>query len=165
MGKMGNFKTLDEENAAVVPLALQDGLTAVKYVRTHANELKIAGNKIGFIGFSAGATLTMSVIYSATDESRPNFVAPIYAYEKAIIGNEVPKVKTPIFIAVASDDQLGFVPHSINIYNKWFQAKQPTELHIYEKGGHGFGMRKSNITTDAWIEHFGLWLKMQGFLK
>lgn len=165
ISKMGNFKTLDEENAPVVPLATQDGLTAVKYVRDHAKELNLDPKKIGFMGFSAGGTLTMSVVYSADDSNRPNFVAPVYAYENAIIGTNMPKEKTPIFIAVASDDQLGFMPHSINIYRKWFDAKQPAELHIYEKGGHGFGMRKTGISTDNWIDNFGNWLKMQGYLK
>src|SRR6187200_1700892 len=95
----GNFKKLDSLNAPVIPLALQDGLTAVKYVRQHANEYKIDPNKIGFMGFSAGGTVTMCVVYSAKDENRSNFVAPIYAFAGAIIGTEVPKVKTPIFIA------------------------------------------------------------------
>lgn len=164
MGKMGDFKKLDEENAPIIPLAMNDGLEAVKYVRSHAKEFGIDPNRIGFMGFSAGATVTMSVVYNANDENRPNFVAPIYAYEKAVIGATIPKQKTPIFVAVASDDQLGLMPHSISIYNKWFEAKQPSELHIYEKGGHGFGMRKNNIPTDTWIERFGDWLKLQGFL-
>jgi acetyl esterase/lipase len=165
MGKMTNFKTLDEENNAVIPLATNDGMKAVKYVREHAAEYKIDPKCIGFMGFSAGGTLTMSVVYSADDSSRPNFVAPIYAYENAIIGSNMPKEKTPIFVAVAGDDQLGFMPHSINIYKKWFDAKQPAELHIYEKGGHGFGMRKTNTSSEGWIDNFGNWLKMQGYLK
>ncbi len=164
-GKMTDFKTLDEENAPIIPLAMADGLTAMKYVREHAKEMDINPNKIGFMGFSAGATLTMSVVYNAIEASRPNFVAPIYAYEKAIIGSEIPKVKTPIFIAVAGDDQLGLMPHSLNIYQKWFEAKQPAELHVYEKGGHGFGMHKQNIPTDTWYDRFGEWLKLQGYLK
>jgi lysophospholipase L1-like esterase len=117
------------------------------------------------MGFSAGGTLTMSVVYNATDSNRPNFVAPIYAYAGAIIGSEIPKTKTPMFVAVAGDDQLGLMPHSIDLYKKWFEAKQPTELHVYEKGGHGFGMRKQNIPTDTWHERFGEWLKLQGYLK
>ena len=164
MGKMGDFKKLDEENAPIIPLATADGQAAVKYVREHAKEMNINPERIGFMGFSAGGTLTMSVVYTATDESRPNFVAPIYAYENAILGSVVPKAKTPIFIAVAGDDQLGFMPHSINIYKKWFEAKQPAELHIYEKGGHGFGMRKQGLPTDTWYERFGEWLKLQGLL-
>lgn len=165
MGKMQNFKTLDDENAPIIPLAMADGLTAVKYVREHAKEMDINSEKIGFMGFSAGGTLTMSVVYNATDDSRPNFVAPIYAYEPAIIGTTPPSVKTPIFVAVAGDDQLGMMPMSINIYKKWFDAKHPAELHIYQKGGHGFGMRKQNLPTDTWHERFGEWLKLQGYLK
>lgn len=165
MGKMSNFKTLDEENAPVIPLAMQDGLTAMKYVRSHATEMNIDPKRIGFMGFSAGATLTMSVLYNADAESRPNFVAPIYAYKKAIIGSSIPSLKTPIFIAAASDDQLGLAPHSVDIYNEWLTAKQPAELHIYERGGHGFGMRKNNIPTDTWVDRFGDWLILQGFLK
>jgi acetyl esterase/lipase/lysophospholipase L1-like esterase len=151
MGKMGDFKKLDEENNPVVPLAMADGLAAMQYVRTHAADMDIDPNKIGFMGFSAGGTLTMSVVYNATDANRPNFIAPIYAYAGAIIGSTIPAAKTPIFVAVASDDQLGLMPHSVDIYKKWFDAKQPAELHIYEKGGHGFGMRKQN--------------KLQGYLK
>jgi acetyl esterase/lipase/lysophospholipase L1-like esterase len=163
--KMADFKKLDEENAPVVPLAMADGLAAMKYVRSHAKEMDIDPNKIGFMGFSAGGTLTMSVVYNATDENRPNFVAPIYAYAGAIIGSIIPTAKTPIFVAVAADDQLGLMPHSIDIYKKWFDAKQSAELHVYEKGGHGFGMRKQNIPTDTWYERFGDWLKLQGYLK
>jgi acetyl esterase/lipase len=158
-----NFKKLDSINAPVVALALQDGLTAVKYVRQHAADYKIDPDKIGFMGFSAGGTLTMSVVYSATDESRPNFVAPIYPYEGAIIGSTVPSAKTPIFICAASDDDLGLATHSVHIYLKWLAADQPAELHMYEKGKHGFGMNKQNIPTDAWIERFGDWLNMNGY--
>lgn len=161
----GNFKKLDSLNAPVIPLALRDGLTAVKYVREHASAYKVESNKIGFMGFSAGGTLTMSVVYSATDESRPDFVAPIYAYEKAIIGSSVPSVKTPIFIAAASDDDLGFAPHSVHIYLKWLEANQPAELHLYEKGKHGFGTKKQNLPVDSWMDRFSDWLTMQGFVK
>ncbi len=165
MGKMSDFKKLDEENAPIIPLAMVDGLTAMKYVREHAKEMNIDPQKIGFMGFSAGGTLTMCVAYNATDENRPNFIAPIYAYEPAVIGSTIPTQKTPIFVAVAGDDQLQMMPMSISIYRKWFDAKQPAELHIYEKGGHGFGMRKQNLPTDTWYERFGEWLKMQGLMK
>lgn len=165
MPKMQDFKKLDEENAPVVPLAMADGLTAVQYVREHAKSLNIDPQKIGFMGFSAGGTLTMSVVYSATDQNRPNFIAPIYAYEPAVIGSTIPTAKTPIFIVVAGDDQLKMMPMSLSIYKKWVEAGQPAELHIYEKGGHGFGMRKQNLPVDTWYERFGDWLNFQGFMK
>jgi acetyl esterase/lipase len=160
----GNFKKLDSINAAVVPLAMQDGLTAVKYVREHAGSYKIDAMKIGFMGFSAGGTVTMSVVYNATNETRPNFVAPIYAYEKAIIGSAVPSANTPIFIAAASDDDLGLATHSVDIYLKWLNAKQPSELHMYERGKHGFGTKKQNLPVDTWLNRFEDWLRMQGLL-
>jgi len=160
-----NFKKLDSINARIVPLAMQDGLTALKYVREHAASYKIDPNKIGFMGFSAGGTVTMSVVYNATDKDRPNFVAPIYAYEGAIIGSTVPTVKTPIFIAAATDDDLGLASHSVHIYEKWVAAKQPAELHMYERGKHGFGMHKQNLPVDTWIERFADWLQMQGLIE
>jgi len=159
-----NFRKLDSINSTIVPLAMQDGLIAMKYVRKHAASYKINPKKIGFMGFSAGGTVAMSVVYNATDENRPNFVAPIYAYEGAIIGSAVPTVKTPIFIAAATDDDLGLASHSVHIYQKWVDAKQPAELHMYERGKHGFGMRKQNLPVDKWIERFGDWLRMQGLL-
>ena len=165
LGKMTDFKKLDEENAPIIPLATADGLAAMRYIRQHAGEFEIDPGKIGFMGFSAGGTLTMSVMYSATDATRPNFIAPIYAYEPAIIGNTMPKDKTPVFVAVAGDDQLGMVPYSINIYKKWFEAGHPAELHIFEKGGHGFGMRDQNLPTDHWEDRFWEWLKIHGYNK
>ncbi len=160
-----NFKKLDSLNAPVVPLALQDGLTAVKYVRQHAADYKIDPNKIGFMGFSAGGTVTMSVVYSATDDSRPNFVAPIYAYEGAIIGSTVPTAKTPIFICAASDDDLGLATHSVHIYLKWLEVGQPAELHMYEQGKHGFGTKQQGLPVDSWMDRFTDWLAMHGLIK
>ncbi len=159
-----NYKKLDSINAPVVPLALQDGLTAMKYIRQHAAYYGIDPNKIGFMGFSAGGTLTMSVVYSATNENRPNFVAPIYPYADAILGSTVPTEKTPIFIAAASDDNLGLASHSVRIYSEWLEANQPAELHMYEKGSHGFGMRKQNLPVDSWFDRFTEWLVMHGYL-
>jgi len=160
-----NYKKLDSLNAPVVPLALQDGLTAVKYVRQHAADYKIDPDKIGFMGFSAGGTVTMSVVYSATDESRPNFVAPVYAYEGAIIGSTVPSAKTPLFICAASDDDLGFATHSVHIYLKWLEANQPAELHMYEQGKHGFGTKQQSLPVDTWMNRFTDWLAMHNFIK
>jgi acetyl esterase/lipase/lysophospholipase L1-like esterase len=162
MAKMGDFKGLDSENEPYVKLATADGLKAMEYVRTHASEMNIDPSKIGFMGFSAGGTLAMSVVYNGTDKDIPNFVAPIYAYEPAVIGSKIPEEKTPIFITVAGDDQLGMMPMSISIYQKWFAAGQPAELHVYEKGGHGFGMRNQKLPVDTWYERFGDWLWTQG---
>jgi acetyl esterase/lipase len=148
----------------VVPLAKNDGLAAVAYVRRNADNYKVNPNRIGFMGFSAGGALTMSVAYNAADESIPNFIAPIYAWNKGIIGTTVSTQKMPAFIVVASDDQLQLAPTSIEIYNKWIAAKQQAELHLYQNGGHGFGMNKQGKSSDFWIESFENWLKTNGLL-
>ena len=165
MAKINNRQKLDEDNAAVIPMAFADGLAAVSYVRKHATEFGISPTRIGLMGFSAGGTVTASVAFTYTAENRPDFVAPIYAYMGAVKETVVPKDAPPMFIVAATDDQLGLAPDSINLYSKWMMAKKPVELHMYSKGGHGFGMRKQNLPSDQWIERFGDWLQIQGLLK
>ena len=70
-----------------------------------------------------------------------------------------------MFIAAASDDPLGSAPQSIDLYNKWLASKHPVELHMYVRGGHGFGMRTQNLPSDTWIDRFGDWLTTQGLMK
>ncbi|WP_432709959.1 alpha/beta hydrolase [Pedobacter sp.] len=149
----------------VVEFAMNDGLEAVKYVREHASEYGINPGKIGFMGFSAGGTVTMSVAIMGKGVTQPNFIAPIYTYLSAAIGNQVPKEKMPAFLAAASNDGLGLAPHTIEIYNKWLAAGQEVELHIYEKGDHGFGMSKQGLPSDTWIDRFGDWLQSKGLIS
>ncbi len=165
MAKINNRQKLDEDNAAVIPMAIADGLAAVSYVRKHATEFGISPTRIGLMGFSAGGTVTAAVTFTYAVENRPDFVAPIYAYMGAVKETVVPKDAPPMFIVAATDDQLGLAPDSISLYGKWLAAKKPVELHMYSKGGHGFGMRKQNLPSDQWIERFGDWLQVQGLLK
>lgn len=166
MSKMQDFKKLDEENAPVIPLAIADGKRAMEYVRQHATEFTIQPNRIGLMGFSAGGTVTMGVGFDYNSANRPNFLAPIYPYlgTGAIARQVVPTDAPPLFVCAATDDQLGLAPHSTKLYSDWIAAGKSAELHMYLKGGHGFGMRKQNLPTDTWIDRFGDWLKLNGFL-
>ena len=164
MAKMGNPERRDD-TSPVIPLAVADGLAAVDYVRKHAAEFGISPTRIGLMGFSAGGTVAASVAFTYTAESRPDFVAPVYVYMRAVKEMPVPKDAPPMFLVAASDDQLGLAPDSISLYGKWLAAKKPVEIHIYSKGGHGFGMRKQNLPSDQWIERFGDWMQAQGLLK
>lgn len=163
MGK--KREKIDEDMRATYPLALADGLAAMKYVREHAGEFGISPERIGFMGFSAGGSLTTGVALNYTPQSRPNFVAPIYAYLGILGEAEVPKDAPPLFALAASNDPLGLADDSVELYSKWLAAKKPAELHMYAKGGHGFGMKKQNLPSDQWIELFGAWLDGQGLLK
>jgi acetyl esterase/lipase len=165
MAKIGDRKRMDADNAAVVPLAVADGVAAVTYVRRHAAEFGISPQRIGLMGFSAGGIVTASVAFQYSVESRPDFVAPIYPYMGAVKDAAVPKDAPPMFIVAATDDQLGLAPDSVALYSKWLAAKKSAELHLYSKGGHGFGMRKQNLPSDQWIARFGDWLEVQGLLK
>jgi acetyl esterase/lipase len=92
-------------------------------------------------------------------------VAPIYTGGEISKDVPVPDDAPPMFLAAATDDQLGLVPSSLALYERWMDAHKSVELHIYAKGGHGFGMHKQNIPTDHWIERFTDWMDLEGWLK
>lgn len=149
----------------VIPLSNADGLAAVTYVRQHAADWGISPDRVGIIGFSAGGEVAAAVGFEYKPEGRPAFVAPIYAAAERFKDSPVPADAPPMFLAAATDDQLGLAPDSIFLYDKWSEAHKCVELHMYAKGGHGFGMRKQNIPTDHWIDRFADWLELEGFLK
>ena len=149
----------------VVPLAIADGLAAVTYVRQHASDWGVSADHVGIIGFSAGGAVTAGVAFHYTPEGRPAFVAPIYADGSMFKDARVPADAPPMFVAAATDDQLGLAPDTVVLYEKWTGAHKSAELHMYAKGGHGFEMRKQNLPTDHWIDRFSDWLELQGWLK
>ena len=146
------------------PKAVADGLAAVEYVRQHAAEYGISPDRVGIMGFSAGGFITAEVALHYKPEGRPAFVAPIYG---GALGQDaaVPADAPPMFVAAATDDTLGLAPGSIALWQKWFDAHKPVELHMYAKGGHGFGMHPQGIPTDHWIDRFADWLQLEGFLN
>jgi len=149
----------------VIPQSNADGLAAVTYVRQHASEWGISPDRVGIIGFSAGGEVAAGAGFQYTPEGRPAFVAPIYAAATRFKDTAVPVDAPPMFVAAATDDQLGLALDSILLYEKWSAAHKSVELHMFAKGGHGFGMRKQNLPTDHWIDRFAEWLDLQGFLK
>src|SRR5262249_16497042 len=90
MTRIPDRKKMEKATAAVIALAVADGRAAVSYVRSHAAEYGISPARIGLMGFSAGGTVTASVAFNYTAESRPDFVAPIYAYMGAVKETSVP---------------------------------------------------------------------------
>jgi acetyl esterase/lipase len=152
----------EAERKAIPALASADGRQAMKVVRQRASEWGIAPDRIGILGFSAGGAVTMGVVMNADVDSRPNFAAPIYGGDTG--GAPVPTDAPPLFILVANDDT-GASLGSIRLCSEWKSAGKSVELHIYSKGGHGFGMNKRGLPVDTWIERFGDWLNVQGLLK
>lgn len=158
---LSDLNKMREVTRQIGPLAIADGQQAMKVVRQRASTWSIDPNRIGIMGFSAGGRVTIGVALEHDADSRPNFAAPIYGalWEDITVPADAP----PLFMALANDDELAVEP-GLALYSAWRAAGHPVELHIYAQGGHGFGMRKQGLPADHWIDRFGEWLQIQGFL-
>ena len=150
---------------SAIPYSIADGKAAIKYVRAHAADFKINPDKIGIVGFSAGGTVAASAAFNYTPANKPNFVAPIYAYFPKAMQGKVEDDAPALFIAVAANDPLNLQPHSVDLFTAWNTVKKDAELHVFNQGGHGFGMRVQQTTSDTWIERFAEWMIAQKLLK
>lgn len=148
----------------VLPLAIDDGLNAVSYVRKNAGRFDLDPDRIGLMGFSAGGTVAMGVTLNAAPESRPNFVVPIYPAMSFFGDYDVPQEAPPMLVICASDDSLGLARDSVSLYSAWHAAGISAGLHMYSRGNHGFGMRKNGLPSDNWIERFYEWSLAEGIV-
>jgi acetyl esterase/lipase len=141
-------------------LAVDDAQRALRLVRGRAAEWGIDPARIGMVGFSAGADTVLEVALRNAADARPDFIATIYGPMGPVT---VPPHAPPLFVAHAADDPLlplgGFA-----LVDDWQKARAPFELHVYEHGGHGFGMRHQGTTSDLWSEEFYAWMKSNGWL-
>lgn len=145
-------------------IAVLDATEAVRLVRNRAADHGIKSDRIGMIGFSAGAATTMGVVLGTDALARPDFAAPIYGMTM-IEAPVVPANAPPLFLVAAQDDKTVPGERSTQIFELWNEAKRPAELHLYAKGGHGFGMRPQNLPVDAWPAAFEAWLRSQGLIS
>ncbi|HEX4737350.1 MAG TPA: dienelactone hydrolase family protein [Allosphingosinicella sp.] len=137
-------------------IAAADARQALRLVRSRAAAYGIKADRVGMIGFSAGAMTLMDVVLGADPAARPDFVVSVYG---AMAGDEAPAAGAPpLFIVAAQDDPQVPSQKSVEIYERWNRAGLPAELHLYEKGGHGFGMRARGLPADRWPAALGAWL-------
>lgn len=156
--------TMAERRKTIVPMAVADGEQAMRTVRAHAAEWGIATNRIGIIGFSAGGRVAAEVAVHHEEASRPNFSALIYGGTPADV--TPPANAAPLFLAQAGDDKsVPPLENTVRIYEAWLKAGVPVEMHMYARGGHGFGTRKRGLPVETWTERFFEWLGSQGLLK
>jgi acetyl esterase/lipase len=142
---------------------IADGIQAIKVVRQHATEWGVAPDRIGFIGFSAGAMVASATLLQTDAAARPNVTAMIYGGPFGVMP-PIPAKLPPTFMAWAQDDPLALAP-VIKFYDALKAAGHEPEVHVYSTGGHGFGMRKQGTSSDHWIDTFYYWLEAQGFTK
>ncbi|HEX7857855.1 MAG TPA: alpha/beta hydrolase [Sphingobium sp.] len=161
MGMLTSYVT-DPTNPAGLkdPAATEDAIAALAMVRTDAAKWGVDPARVGMIGFSAGAMASLDTVLTATPGAGPVFVGYIYGPQARIA---VPANAPPLFDALAFDDPL-FGGGDFAITAAWREAKRPVELHVYQGGGHGFGLGQPGSTNMLMLGEFVTWLSMQGFL-
>ncbi len=151
-----------DPKTAIAGLAPQiaDARAAFALVRARSAEWRIDPDRVGMIGFSAGAMLTMATTL-AGDDAKPAFIGVIYGPLAPVT---VPADAPPMFVALAADDPF-FANSGFGLIDSWKAAKRPVEFHLYEQGGHGFGMYQKTTTSTGWFDAYVRWLGMHGLLK
>jgi acetyl esterase/lipase len=157
--------------------AFQDAQRAVSLVRSRAQQWGIDGKRIGILGFSAGGHLAARVCtnfqkrsYPPADDAdeascRPDFavlIYPAYLSNAGKTGLDTATLpvaaKTPsTFIAIACNDK--FTPGALHYFRALRAAGVPSELHVFQFGGHGCGLRKTDANVTTWPEHCERWLR------
>lgn len=154
MAQLNNHDLIAEDGK----YGVADGIQAVKVVRARASEWGVAPDRIVFTGFSAGGMITE--LTAIQPDARPNYAAPIYGATFPEVP-PIPQGLPPFFMAMAQDDTLAG-PYILHFYDTLKAAGYKPEFHIYNSGGHGWGMRKQGTTSDHWIDEFYYWLEAQG---
>jgi acetyl esterase/lipase len=158
--------------------ALQDAQRALGIVRLHAAEWHIDPARIGVLGFSAGAHLSAALsthfeqrLYDPIDEAdkvscRPDFVVIVYpGYLALSEQNFAPNAeirvteKTPPSFVVQAEDDPVHVENSTVYFLALKNAKVPAEMHLYANGGHGYGLRRTELPVTAWPKLVETWLQ------
>jgi acetyl esterase/lipase len=157
--------------------ALQDAQRAMGLVRQHAAAWKIDPKRIGVLGFSAGGHLAAAIsthyekrLYNPIDAAdklscRPDFAVVVYpgylAMEHrhfALNPDIHPTADTPPTFLVQAEDDPVHVENSVVYFMALKNAKVPAELHVYAQGGHGYGLRLTELPVTTWPQRVETWL-------
>jgi acetyl esterase/lipase len=161
---------------------LQDLQRTIAYTRAHADEWGIDANRIGVMGFSAGAHLSAVASTNYGERSypkvdsfdevslRPDFTILVYpAYlsgERFGIAPELHvDADTPPTILIQTQDDRNYINSSLFYYYALKEAKVPAAMHLYPSGGHGYGLRNTGHTVNEWPFRVISWLRDIGMMK
>jgi acetyl esterase/lipase len=154
-------KGMDMDAAAKYGIA--DAVQALKVVRQRADQWGVSPERLGFMGFSAGAMVASGTLLQADAAARPSFAGILYGAPFGAMP-AIPKELPPIFLAWAQDDNLTLGP-VVKFHDALMAAGHKPEVHVYSAGGHRFGMKKHGTTSDHWIDAFYYWLEAEGLTK
>jgi acetyl esterase/lipase len=151
-----------------------DGKRAIQLVRAHADEWRLDPKRIGFIGFSAGGNMGRAVVAAsgageatAADpidrvSSRPDYAALVYGAGRATPGESL-KDFPPTFLLSAAADQ-GPSLGNAQLFTDLIKAGAIAEIHVYQKGRHGFGSGHGSPEFADWMPRLEHFLRVGGFL-
>jgi acetyl esterase/lipase len=173
-------------------IPLKDAQTALRIIHDRAKEWNIDKKSIGIMGFSAGGHLASTVgTHFKTKTDRPAFMIlgyPVISMKNEfthkgsrynLLGNNpseeivklysnelhITKNTPPAFIVYANDDKTVPTENSKMFYSELQSKNIPSEIHSFDIGGHGFGMRKNGIPADNWPDLLKNWLKSNKLIK
>ncbi len=167
------------------PEALEDAQRALGIVRSHAAEWSLNPQRIGVLGFSAGAHLAAALstrfekrLYSGVDAAdqlscRPDFAVVVYPGYLALADQNfalnpdihVTSETPPTFLVQTEDDRVAHVESSVVYYTALKQANVPVEMHLYTEGVHGYGLRPTALPVTGWPQLALTWLHTIGVLQ
>jgi len=151
-----------------------DGKRAIQMVRSRADEFHLDPNRVGFIGFSAGSSLGRLVAAAsgpgdanAADpldrlSSRPDYLALVYGPGRAQPGESLKNFPPTFLLAAALDT--GTSLGSAQLFMDLTRAGATAEIHVYQKGRHGFGSGFASPNFSDWMPRLEHFLKQGGFL-
>ncbi|WP_057935650.1 alpha/beta hydrolase [Algoriphagus resistens] len=137
---------------------LEDAEAAYAMILDRAEEWGVDTKRLGMIGFSAGAGLTMHCTLNS-ELMKLAFIGPIYGGMGPV---EVPEDAPAMFNVIATDDFL--FRGQFGVVDSWYKAGIPVEFHLYQNGGHGFGLGNPDRTSNRWFDAFMYWLEVNDFL-
>lgn len=138
-------------------IAHADGVRAVEIVRERHAQWNLKPDRIGIVGFSSGAGIALAVATKQDLRSRVDFAGSIYG--PTILPTAVPSDAPPLFISCAADDRVLPVAGNLETAAAWSKAGRAVDIHVFEKGGHGFAIRPKGLPVDSWPQLFERWLE------
>jgi acetyl esterase/lipase len=151
-----------------------DGNRSVQVVRSRAAEFKLDPKRVGFIGFSAGSNMGRLVVAAskpgdsnAADpvsrfSSKPDYLGLVYGPGRPTPGESL-KDFPPTFLLAAENDK-GASLGTAQLFMDLTKAGAVAEIHIYQKGRHGFGSGFASPNFSDWMPRLEHFLKVDGFL-
>lgn len=143
--------------------AISDATTALREIRARADEFGIDPERVGMMGFSAGAFTTVGLTQTCDEQDRPTFIASVYGPTYTPT-EPIPENPPPLWTAFAADAPL-LHASDLGLINAWRSKGGSVEFHLHDAGGHGYAFQGApGTTTQGWPAMLLSWLRVHGIV-